>query len=63
MPIGHVTGSLVRSGHQLTGTTMTPEMADRWRDAWVVGATGLGPGRDGHYWQAGWAWIAELRGA
>jgi hypothetical protein len=45
MPIGHVTCSLVRSGHRLTGTSMTPETADRWLDAWVVGATGLGLGR------------------
>jgi hypothetical protein len=45
MPIGHVTCSLVRSRHRLTGTSMTPETADRWLDAWVVGATGLGLGR------------------
>lgn len=52
MPIGHVTDSLVRSGHRLTGTSMTPETADRWLDAWVVGATGLGLGRTTRL--AGW---------
>jgi hypothetical protein len=45
---------------RLMGSGMT---ADRWLDAWVLEATGLGLPKDGRYWQAGWDWIAAERAA
>jgi hypothetical protein len=48
---------------RLTGTGMQPETADRWLDAWVLEATGLGLPKDSTYWHAGWDWIVAERAA
>ena len=47
--------------NRLTDSGMSVETAERWCDAWVLEATGLGLPRDGAYWQAGWDWIVEER--
>ena len=47
----------------LTGSGMTPEMAERWCDAWVLEAAGRGLPRDRTYWTAGAEWIASERAA
>lgn len=47
----------------LTGSGMDLETAERWCDAWELEAAGLGLPKDGEYWRAGAAWIAEERAA
>ena len=42
---------------------MQPETADRWLDAWVLGAATRDLPRDGAYWDAGYDWIAAERAA
>ena len=48
---------------RLTETGMQPETADRWLDALVLEATGLGLPKDGAYRHTGWDWIAQERAA
>jgi hypothetical protein len=47
--------------NRLIGNGMQQETADRWLDAWVLEATGLGLPKYGAYWQAGWDWIVAER--
>jgi hypothetical protein len=42
---------------------MTPEIAERWLDVWVLKATGRGLPKDGAYWNAGYNWMAAERAA
>jgi hypothetical protein len=44
---------------RLIGEGELPDRAEAWIGEWEVEAARRGRERDGAYWEAGWAWIAE----